>query len=165
MALLISTRAGLFLRDGDVETIFHTDFDFLALALAPSDPRVCYAARGDGQVFRSTSGGHAWEAAGRIEGYEELSSLAVDPRDPDWLLAGMEPSALFLSRDGGQTWREDPSIPEMAVLERWSVPWSDAPGHVRTIAIDPNEPHRVYLAIEVGGVVRTEDGGESWDNV
>src|SRR3954468_3510444 len=121
MALLLSTRAGLFLRDGEVETIFHTDFDFMALAPAPSDPRVCYAARTDGQVYRTSTGGHSWDAGGRIEGYEGLSCLAVDPRDPDWLLAGMEPSALFLSRDGGQTWREDARIPEMARVEQWSV--------------------------------------------
>src|SRR5206468_549529 len=30
---------------------------------------------------------------------------------------------------------------------------------------DPNAPHRIYLAIEVGGVVRSEDGGETWENV
>jgi photosystem II stability/assembly factor-like uncharacterized protein len=165
MALLVSTRAGLFLRDGEAEAIFHTDFDFMALAAAPSDPRVCYAARVDGQVYRSENGGHAWDAVGRIDGFEELSCLAVDPRDPDWLLAGMEPSALFLSRDGGRTWREDPRIPEMARLERWSVPWSDALGHVRAASIDPNNPKRVYLAIEVGGVVRSENGGETWESV
>jgi photosystem II stability/assembly factor-like uncharacterized protein len=77
----------------------------------------------------------------------------------------MEPAALFISEDGGRSWREDATIREMSRAYGWSVPWSDAPGHVRTIAIDTAEPRRIYLAIEVGGVVRTEDGGRTWDNV
>jgi photosystem II stability/assembly factor-like uncharacterized protein len=119
----------------------------------------------DGQVFRSNNGGRTWEPVGAIEGFEELSALAVDPGDPEHVMAGMEPSALFHSRDGGRTWEEDPTLRRMSRENGWSVPWSDAPGHIRTIAIDPNDTNRVYLAIEVGGVVRTDDGGRSWDNV
>jgi photosystem II stability/assembly factor-like uncharacterized protein len=53
----------------------------------------------------------------------------------------------------------------MSEANKWSVPWSDAKGHVRTISIDPNEPTRIYLAIEVGGIVRSLDGGRSWENL
>jgi photosystem II stability/assembly factor-like uncharacterized protein len=165
MSLLIATRQGLFLRDGEATAIFHTDWDFLALAAAPSSSGLCYAATTGGRVFRSVDRGHSWQEAGAVTGYPELSSLAVDPENPDRLLAGMEPSALFISEDGGATWREDERIRRMSEENGWSVPWSDARGHVRTIAIDPEEPRRLYLAIEVGGVVRSEDGGESWENV
>src|SRR5439155_10769058 len=135
------------------------------LARAPSQPSTCYAGRDNGTVYRSEDGGRSWGEEGRIDGFEELSCLEVDPRNPDQLLAGMEPSALFRSGDGGRTWEEDSAIRRMSRENGWSVPWSDAPGHVRTISIDPNAPERIYMSIEVGGVVRTEDGGRHWENV
>jgi photosystem II stability/assembly factor-like uncharacterized protein len=164
MALLLSTREGLYRCNGATSPLGEPA-DFIALARAPADPNVYYAAATDGRVFRSGDGARSWETAGMVAGYTDLSSLAVHPQDPDHLLAGMEPAALFRSEDGGRTWREDPAIRRMSETNGWSVPWSDAKGHVRTIAVDPHDPHRIYLAIEVGGVVRTENGGETWENV
>jgi photosystem II stability/assembly factor-like uncharacterized protein len=170
MSLLLATRGGLFRtdRDGNLTALADSGApggDFLALARAPSDAALFYAASTDAQVYQSRDAARSWDAAGAIEGFEELSSLAVDPGDSDRLLAGMEPSALFRSEDGGRTWREDPAIRRMSQENDWSVPWSDAKGHVRTISIDPRDPRRIYLAIEVGGVVRTEDSGQTWANI
>jgi photosystem II stability/assembly factor-like uncharacterized protein len=170
MSLLLATREGLFRMDRDGNLIALADSgasgdDFLALARAPSNAALFYAASTDARIYRSRDAARSWDAVGAISGFEELSSLAVDPGDPDRLLAGMEPSALFRSEDGGRTWQEDPAIRRMSVENDWSVPWSDAKGHVRTISIDPRDPRRIYLAIEVGGVVRTEDGGQTWENV
>jgi photosystem II stability/assembly factor-like uncharacterized protein len=166
MSLLLATREGLYLahRDGSL-TPLREQADFMALAEAPSNPAVYYAATTDGRVFCSSDSARTWEPVGAIPGFEELSCLAVDPRDPNCLWAGMEPSALFRSEDGGRTWREDPAIRRMSEANGWSVPWSDAKGHVRALSIDPNDPRRLCLAIEVGGVVRTEDGGATWENV
>lgn len=166
MSLLLATREGLYLKDGAAEpTALLGPAPFLALAAAPSDPALFYAATTEGRVYCSEDGARSFREVGAVSGFAELSSLAVDPRDPRRLLAGMEPSALFRSEDGGRSWREDPAIRRMSETNGWSVPWSDAKGHVRTIAIDPNDPRRIYLAIEVGGVMRTEDGGEAWENV
>lgn len=166
MPLLLSTREGLCLAEqGETVTCLLGNADFLALARCPSDPSTYYAATTDGRVLYSTGGPRRWEEAGQIQGFMELSSLAAHPDDSAYLLAGMEPSALFRSEDGGCTWTEDSAIRGMSTEQQWSVPWSDALGHVRTIAIDPVHPVRIYLAIEVGGVVRTEDDGAHWENV
>src|SRR5262249_25899775 len=42
---------------------------------------------------------------------------------------------------------------------------SDARGDVGAPAWDAEEPQRIYLPIEVGGVVRTDDGGATWENI
>jgi photosystem II stability/assembly factor-like uncharacterized protein len=164
MSLVLSTRGGLFCFLGEGQSAYGEGQGFQALARV-RESKTVYAGRVNGGVCRSDDGGRSWAEVGTIEGFEELSCLAVDPLSPDHLLAGMEPSALFHSRDGGRTWEEDPAIRRMSHENGWSVPWSDAKGHVRTIAIDLNDSARVYLAIEVGGVVRSEDGGRHWENV
>jgi photosystem II stability/assembly factor-like uncharacterized protein len=164
MTLLLATREGLY-RSNSSTSRLGEPADFLALARAPSGAAIYYAAATEGRVFQSHDAARSWQAAGAIRGFAELSCLAVHPQDPERLLAGMEPSALFRSEDGGRTWREDPAIRRMSEANGWSVPWSDAKGHVRAISIDPHDPRWIYLAIEVGGVVRTEDAGETWENV
>jgi photosystem II stability/assembly factor-like uncharacterized protein len=166
MSLILTTDEGLFRSTAGAEIIpLQRKAGFTALAWAGAGSRVYYAATDGGEIYRSNDAAHAWQAVGAIPGFPELSSLVVDPRNPDCLLAGMEPSALFHSEDGGRTWREDPAIRRMSEENGWSVPWSDAKGHVRTIGIDPSDPRRIYLAIEVGGVMRTDNGGETWENV
>ncbi len=165
MSLVLSTRKGLVSLDQEGPLVFQPNADFMALGCARSDRHRCYAARRDGEVFQSRNGGRSWDDVGAIGGFEELSSLAVDPTDPDHVLAGMEPAALYRSRDGGRSWEEDSGIRRMSGENGWSVPWSNAQGHIRSIAFDPMEPRRIYLAVEVGGIVRTEDGGKQWENV
>lgn len=166
MSILLATREGLYLAgpDGGLEAVI-PGADFLALAGARSAPGVYFAAATDGRVHRSSDGGRTWAGTGAVSGFAELSSLAVHPDDAGCLLAGMEPAALFRSRDCGRTWQADPAIAAMSRANGWSVPWSDAAGHVRTIAIDPGDPRRIYLAIEVGGVACSADGGETWENI
>jgi photosystem II stability/assembly factor-like uncharacterized protein len=138
-----------------------------ALARARPDAARIYAAADERRVLRSEDGGRTWrELPPAFAGYQ-VSSLAVHPRDESRLLAGLESAALFESVDGGESWRELPAIRAMADApgSGWHVPWGPARGHVRTPAWDAEEPKRIYLPIEVGGVVRTEDGGQNWENV
>src|ERR1051326_634639 len=100
MALLLATREGLYHCDGAVAPLGEA-VETLAIARAPSDTAVYYAAATEGRVFRSRDRAHSWEAVGTIPGFRELSCLAVHPQQANRLLAGMEPSALFRSDDGG----------------------------------------------------------------
>jgi photosystem II stability/assembly factor-like uncharacterized protein len=138
-----------------------------ALARARPDAARLYAAANGRQLFRSEDRGRSWQTLPpAFEGFE-VSSLAVHPRDENRLLAGLESAALFQSSDGGQSWSEVAAIRAMAEApdSGWHVPWGPARGHVRAPAWDAEEPARIYLPIEVGGVVRTQDGGAGWENV
>ncbi|MCL6510888.1 MAG: hypothetical protein K6U78_09385, partial [Anaerolineae bacterium] len=37
--------------------------------------------------------------------------------------------------------------------------------HVRTLVAHPSEPDTLYAGVEVGGVLRTRDGGETWEEL
>src|SRR5207248_1004427 len=44
----------------------------------------------------------------------------------------------------------------------WSFPPRPYTHHVRAIAGDPHAPGRLYVAIEAGALVRSDDGGATW---
>jgi photosystem II stability/assembly factor-like uncharacterized protein len=167
MRLLLATEEGIafWSNEGELEVrLPGARIEALARS-APGGTRI-YAASAD-RVFRSDDEGRSWRPTGAAFPGYSISSLAVHPWEPDVLLAGLETAALFRSQDGGETWSEVTAIREMSERPEsgWHVPWGRARGHVRTPAWDRRDPRRVYLPIEVGGVVRTEDGGESWENV
>lgn len=79
---------------------------------------------------------------------------------PGEVWAGVDPGGLFKSEDGGRTWREVPGINRHPTREAWG------PGAgglmVHTIAPDPTNADRLFVAISAAGVFRSDDGGETW---
>jgi photosystem II stability/assembly factor-like uncharacterized protein len=167
MRLLLGTDEGIFLlEERSAPEAVLTGVRVREIAQSQPGSPTLYLATPD-RVYRSDDTGQTWrETAANFPGYE-ISSLAIHPWEPEVLLAGLETAALFRSADGGRSWTEVSAIREMS--ERpdsgWHVPWGPAKGHVRTPAWDRRDPRRIYLPIEVGGVVRTADGGETWENV
>jgi hypothetical protein len=51
------------------------------------------------------------------------------------------------------------------VKYKWYFPQPPHQGHVRHINIDPENPKCIYLALEHGGIVRSFDRGQSWEDV
>jgi photosystem II stability/assembly factor-like uncharacterized protein len=69
---------------------------------------------------------------------------------------------LFVSRDGGATWRELSALREIPSAPTWSFPPRPWTSHVRWIAPNPHEADLLLAGIELGGVMRSEDGGQTW---
>ena len=86
-------------------------------------------------------------------------SLAFHPTRPEVVYCGTAPVNLYRSEDGGDNWERLPAAqsPEHC---RMGFP-------TRTIAIgvDPGRPDDIYAALEVSGVLRSEDGGETWSDL
>jgi photosystem II stability/assembly factor-like uncharacterized protein len=78
--------------------------------------------------------------------------------------AGTEPSALYRSEDGGRSWTECSSLRRLPSAPTWSFPPRPETSHVRWIVPDPHEPRRLFVGIELGGVMRSLDGGASWED-
>jgi photosystem II stability/assembly factor-like uncharacterized protein len=106
--------------------------------------------------------GETWERVGEDSLPESVTAVAISPHDPREIWVGTEPSRLFVSPDAGKSWRELPSLTEQPSTDQWSFPPRPATHHVRWIELDPTDPDRVYVGIEAGALLVSEDGGETW---
>jgi photosystem II stability/assembly factor-like uncharacterized protein len=71
---------------------------------------------------------------------------------------------LFRSRDGGQTWSELAALRQIPSAPTWSFPPRPWTSHVRWIAPSPHEANLLLVGIELGGLMLTRDGGETWSD-
>lgn len=123
-------------------------------------PERAFVGTVDAGLQRTTDGGETWA---RVLGQgDRTTSVTVSPHDPDVLWVGTEPSAVYRSADGGESWTDCTPLTDLDSAERWSFPPRPHTHHVRWIAVAPDAPDRLYVAVEAGAFVRTEDGGESW---
>ena len=132
------------------------------LAVDPKDPDTVYVGTSDEGLFKSSDGGRSWETLSGVA-HPRVTSVAVSPIDGA-LYAGTEPSSLFVSRDGGGSWLELERLKKLPSAPTWSFPPRPWTSHVRSIALSFEDPNLIVAGIELGGVVRSEDGGESWQD-
>jgi hypothetical protein len=74
------------------------------------------------------------------------------------LLAGTEPAAVWRTEDLA-AWTESRGVTGLRDRHGWFLPYSPAAGCVRGFAV---AGERVYAAVEVGGLLRSDDGGAGW---
>ncbi|MFT7600803.1 MAG: photosystem II stability/assembly factor-like uncharacterized protein [Acidimicrobiales bacterium] len=117
-----------------------------------------FAGTGTG-LFLSDDGGETWAAAGLAE-YEVWQ---VRAGGDGTLYAGTQPAGLFRSVDGGDSWTEIEAFAKAPEAAAWCVPLDPPlPGRARALVIDVNDPLKIWVGVEVGGIMRTTDGGETW---
>ena len=123
-----------------------------ALGVYPDTPERVLAGTDSG-VYRSDDRGATWHDLGAPTDGIQVWSVAVDPLESDTIFVGTRPDA-FRSRDGGKTWEEL----SLGVTNPCPV------GTPRTtnIIVDPRDHRTVWAGIEVDGVYKSLDGGDSW---
>jgi photosystem II stability/assembly factor-like uncharacterized protein len=157
--LLIGTSEGVFVAGASGQPATAGGIDGRSV-------RALHAANGsilagsDTGVFRSGDRGRAWEPCG-VDG-KIVWDIATAPRDPSQVYVGTQPAALYRSGDGGRSWAAVEAMNRVPGAERWCVPNSPAGARARTIVIDPANPARCWVGLEVGGVLETTDDGRGW---
>ncbi len=156
MNLLIGTAQGAYLKKrADPKPT--SGLEALNLRhLSRSGPALLAGA--DTGLFRSLDNGQTWTPSG-IEGRFVWDICARDEK----LYAVTQPAELHVSTDHGATWKEIESFRLSPEAARWCVPITPPlPGRARTMVIDPANPRRWWIGVEVGGVAITTDAGATW---
>jgi photosystem II stability/assembly factor-like uncharacterized protein len=131
------------------------------LAVDPADPDTAYAGLREGGVRRTRDGGQSWVDCALPE--PGVFSLAVSPAD-GVVYAGTEPSRLFHTVDGGESWSALDALLELPSRPTWSFPPRPWTSHVRWIAPSPHDGDLLLVGIELGGLMRSSDGGATWED-
>jgi hypothetical protein len=173
--VLVGTKKGVFILEGDAERLNWSQrgpcLPGVAINHVIADPRtgLLHAAGGNRWtglgVWTSDDRGETWALSSEGFAYEEgeppVASVWSLGAGDGVLYAGAEPAGLFRSADAGKTWthvkglRDHPSRPE----------WVPGGGGLilHSMAIDPENGDRLWVAISTAGVFHSADGGQTWE--
>jgi photosystem II stability/assembly factor-like uncharacterized protein len=135
------------------------------LGVRPNRREMVYAGVRGGGLYRSDDAGKRWQRLGEGVVSDKVRALALDPSNPKVLYVGTEPAALWKSEDEGKSWKELGGVRKLADERKWTYPVPSIQPHLRSIAVDPKNSNKLCLAGQVGGVLLSDDGGESWRDV
>ena len=123
----------------------------------PKDPQIIFAGTSDG-VWRSTDRGASFRRTDFPDLKRQVWSFLADSRDSKRIYAGASPIDVYRSDDSGASWRK---MPNPGIPARCEGPFEL---RVMRFAQHPSRPDEIYAACEINGVMRTTDGGETWQD-
>ncbi len=159
-AIGLATANGFVLarRDGDAWRVVRRTLQDREITSLIAREGVILIGTRDG-VLRSDDEGVTWRDASAGLNTRYVRWLAYHPQISDLEFAGTEPAGIFVSHDGASSWRACPEVAHLRDEHEWFLPYSDGAGCVRGFAFHGK---RAYAAVEVGGALRSDDGGETW---
>ena len=138
------------------------DLHVSSLLREPESGLVFAGVHGAG-LYRSPDDGRSWEPSMQGLAHEHVFSLAfVEKPEGIELYAGTEPAHLFRSRNLGESWEELAALQSVPGREKWNFPAPPHVAHVKHIAFHPRDSRRMYVCIEQGALLRSDDGGDSF---
>jgi photosystem II stability/assembly factor-like uncharacterized protein len=161
-------QSGLYrLADGDDgwETLRHGLPDapaVRALAVHPLHPKIIYAGTQSGP-YRSEDRGAHWDKVNIQDHGQPVWSFLFHPHNPAIMFVGYENCEIYRSDDGGEHWTRLPvsvRFPDITTARG-----SNPAKRVLMLDASVSQPDHLYAAIEVGGTIRSTDGGEHWENL
>lgn len=136
-----------------------------SVLIDPMAASTIYAGTHTRGVFKSEDYGVTWKEFNAGLTMNDMWSMAMGVVDGrSFLLAGTMPAALFMNK--GERWMRIESLDDAPSRREWNFTFD--PGfvpHVLTIAVDPMEGRRIYLGVEQGGFMRSDDMGRTWSEI
>lgn len=133
-----------------------------AIAVHPLRPEIVFTGTQDGP-YRSEDHGEHWEKLNVPDHGLPVWSIVFHPRNHNIVFAGYEASEIYRSDDGGDHWEQLPvsvRFPEVTI-----GPGANLAKRILMMSVSTSDPDEIYGAIEVGGIIRSQDGGEHWENL
>ncbi|BCA56981.1 hypothetical protein W02_41210 [Nitrospira sp. KM1] len=138
-----------------------------------SDPGTVYAGVEDAALFRSTDGAQTWHELSSLRSVKGtlwqpgaggmcLHTIVQDAGNPHRMFIAISAAGAFRTDDGGKTW----TAINRGLKSQYELPDPSADvGHcVHRIAMHPSRPHVLFMQ-KHWDVMRSDDGGESWQEV
>ncbi|MFD1644291.1 WD40/YVTN/BNR-like repeat-containing protein [Haloarchaeobius litoreus] len=139
-------------------------FDGHEFECVVAGPNRVFAGTFEAGLYRREDGGSGdddWHRVGDSLP-DSVTAVALDPHDGDGVWVGTEPSRVFHSADGGDSWTERTGLTDLPSADSWYFPPRPDTHHIRWLEPDPHREGRLYVGIEAGALVVTDDGGETW---
>jgi photosystem II stability/assembly factor-like uncharacterized protein len=161
--IYVASSSGLVVagRDGRQWNVIERFLEGRAITSVAACERLLMAGTRDG-IWRSQDGGKNWDEADAGLSIKHIRWLACQSGDRSYQLAGTEPAGIFVSRDGGASWERRSEVDDLRRQHGWYLPYSPEAGCVRGFALSGE---RIYAAVEVGGVLRSNDHRANWSLV
>jgi photosystem II stability/assembly factor-like uncharacterized protein len=134
-----------------------SDIEAYTVLVHPRDPNLVFAGTADG-IYRSTDRGATFKRADFPGRGIQVWSFMADAADPKRMLAGGSPVSVYRSEDGGASWKRAPNL-QLPLYAK--MPFEC---RVMRFAPHPQRAGEIYAVLEVSGVMRSTDGGESWSD-
>jgi photosystem II stability/assembly factor-like uncharacterized protein len=136
-----------------------------SMLIEPSSSAV-FAATHNGGVAVSRDFGQSWNFCNQGLTSLNVYSLACSKVGGRVrIYAGTEPAHIFVSENLGASWKELASMRSVPNTNEWSFPAPPHVAHVKVIAIDPHNSDRIYSCVEQGELLRSDDGGATWQDL
>ncbi len=130
-------------------------------------------------IFRSHDYGKTWKEATTPPAFPKIdgSDPKIDKKtvksvffltpghssEPLVWYAGTVPQGLFVTKDGGDHWASFDKFNKYPAAQNWMDNEGTPAGPIlHSINVDPRDKNHICLALSLGGVFETFDGGETW---
>ena len=134
------------------------------LSASASVPGRAFLAAYESKLYRTDDAGETWTS---LDSYpsDYAHSVVVHPQNHQLVYTGTEPAAIYRSKDGGDSWEECAGFRAVPEASGWNFHIPTRYSHVRDLRMTPGNPNQLFAGIEVGGMMRSDDGGDSWQQL